>query len=233
MTLDGRYAGVGDSDYRKGMDMTEADFDLEPLSDEEYNQQGSFSFPPPPRNLGQVVRFWRSVQISDNILVRMSREYERHQYGLRREAVTEYINANPEPSTMIGRKFNPDYQVWLDGQARAEAEVDAVHPRSIPPHWARGLARATMLMKQAIELDLDLVEPEDDRAYEYQTGSGPNGQRVLLSHIEVGSRGKMNVSYALDMFRMMDLDGDVWFDQSITDISRIAQAVTAHLVVEE
>ncbi|WP_156382768.1 hypothetical protein [Sanguibacter sp. Leaf3] len=213
--------------------MTEGDFDLEPLSEEEYNEQGSFSFPPPPRSLGQVVRFWRSVQISDNVLLRMSREYERHQYGLREQAVREHGQANPEPSQMRGHRINPDYETWIAGQNNAEAEVDAEHPRSIPPHWARGLARATMLMKQAIDLDLDLVDLEDDRVYEYQVGGGPSGQRVLLSYIDVGSRGQMRVSDALETFRTMDLDGDVWFDQSARDIALIAEAVASHLAEGE
>lgn len=207
--------------------LEEADFDLEPLTDEEYNQQGSFSFPPPPRNLGQVVRFWRSVPISDNILVRMSREYERHQYGLREQAVQEHARANPEPPQMHGRRINPAYEAWIAGQNAAQAEVDAEHPRSIPPHWARGLARATMLMKQAIELDLDLVDPEDDRVYEYQIGGGPSGQRVLLSYIDVGSRGQMRVSDALETFQTMNLDEDVWYDRQAQDLSVLAQSVTA------
>lgn len=216
---------IGGQFATSGLD--EADFDLAPLTDDEYNQEGSFSFPPPPRNLSQLVRFWRTVPISDSILVRMTEAYERHQFYLRREAVGEFISANPEPPKMSGRKFNPGYQVWLDGQAQAQAEVDSAHPRTIPPHWARGVARATMLTRQAIELDVNTVGPDSDLAYEYQDGAGPNSQRVLRSHIDVGAQGQMSVSYALNMFRTMDLDEDIWYDRQAQDLSVLAQSVTA------
>lgn len=207
--------------------LDEADFELKPLTDDEYNEQGSFSFPPPPRSLGQVARFWQRVQISDNILLRMCASYEGLQGQMRADAVTEHARANPEPPMMKGKNYNPAYQVWLDGQNAEQAAVDAAHPRSIPPQWARGIARATMMYKQAVELDTNMIDEEDSRAYDYERGGGPNAQRVLLSSIDFGAQGQWQVSDALEMFPTMNLDEDVWYDQQVRDLSVIAQSVSA------
>ncbi len=58
--------------------MGDHDVELPPLTDTEYNEHGSYGYPPAPRSAGQHLLFWfRQVHVPEDVLLRVQAEYSR------------------------------------------------------------------------------------------------------------------------------------------------------------
>ena len=147
------------------------------LSDEEYNADGTYLFPPEPRSAEQHFAFWWRVPIPDEIMADVTEAYWRN----REEKITEACEAaadawkkeNPDP-TLPGmpRIKNKDYhyvvQGWKNGVRavwdQTEAEEQQARPQSIPPTHMRSVLRAY----NAIQYGKVLPEEEYVKVWEQE-----------------------------------------------------------------
>jgi len=140
-------------------------FDPRELSDEEYNKDGSFEYPPKARSAAQVLAFWSRVEVPDSILEGAKavwtarRELEddtvRKQYGEKirsheNEEFREYVAFKKErgdSGNVVGE--------WLDQKMAAYHQH---YPHYIRDDDIRTILRAAHAWWQAQDL------PEDEKA---------------------------------------------------------------------
>jgi hypothetical protein len=148
-------AGAGRFDHKYN---TEAEVDLvDPDSDEAYNADGSWFFPPKPRSGSQSVAFWEKSKVPDEVLHQFIYAYKdrylvysndrwREEMG---KWADRYRESNPEPVGPFGgskKNWDADFH-----EAYKEAEDSIIlaayseRPNMISRYDARPLARAAQM----------------------------------------------------------------------------------------
>lgn len=129
------------------------------MTDEDYNKDGSWIFPPRPRSAGQHVAFWSKAQIPDEVLARLIKTFRQltlddlktHSAQIEK-GFTPIWRAN-NPGNLAGRFFQA---IDSDVQARKRVALDTyalsrAHeflgngPIEIAPMDARTIARASLI----------------------------------------------------------------------------------------
>jgi hypothetical protein len=102
-------------------------------SDEEYNQDGSYAYPPAPRSAEQHITFWESVPIPDTKLTATITAYKqmREQVGIEaaEEAVERWKVSNPDP-TQFSTRAQKQGEKWSND---AGAVYDAAFAQAVAP----------------------------------------------------------------------------------------------------
>lgn len=164
-------AGAGRFDHKYN---SESDIDLiDPDSDEFYNADGSWFFPPRPRSASQSASFWENSKVPDEVLHQFVHSYKERwlQYSDNRwrEEMTKwaanYRENNPEP---VGPFSGSQKKKWEEDFREASAEATdrlilACHkerPNMISRYDARPLARAAQMYMFAPSRERNTVEWE-------------------------------------------------------------------------
>lgn len=172
------------------------------LSDQEYNAEGTFAFPPIARSYEQAVDFWMRVPVPDRVLHQLQVEYHEAQVASRSAA----IHAEPEPERMRHGRETPQWQEWFERANAIEVRMLQEHPDSISPVLARPIARATMLLRQA--QTFEDVEPGVV-------------ERVRQTPMDLSVLGNPTVGALIDLYPTLDLPEQTWVDQS-TEYAAVA-----------
>ena len=102
-------------------EQAEAAARLSDADDDRYNREGTFLFPPHPRSLSQVCRFWLQVPVPDEAAARLQAAHDRL-WGAWRDAewgatvrkvasANGYLEKDPEPDFDTEREAHGE---WLD-----------------------------------------------------------------------------------------------------------------------
>ena len=170
----------------------EPDVTLAHLSDEEYNADGTFDYPPIPRSPEQHIAFWLRVPVPSAILARVSGSYVETWQVWADDELDRWALTDPRP---VAGKWLPKEQDIADWTVRFEAEaarVDAERPRVIPAVLARPLIRAAQMKRyasqwmgtqeqynQVMDTEIDLGQPQPstvrETLEEYHLDELPDG----------------------------------------------------------
>lgn len=126
------------------------------LSDEEYNQEATYYWPNPPRSLAQLVKFWKTVPVPDEVLSRLKYRYFRMVADDRQQLwdenvqdwVQQWEEENPLGRREARTQNNPARQrarqEWLNQRVQEEEAQRRPNdaPSTIHPLDVRSVARA-------------------------------------------------------------------------------------------
>ena len=135
---------------------------MDELSDEDYNAEGTYRYPPNPRSWQQNAKFWLACPISDEELdefVDYYREHYRHDPD---------VNAHAEPIMREWYKQHPGFKVdpgqgLADWDRQASREWDRArdsYPHRkcfISPQRARAVVRAAQMYQWSRYLDQEAI----------------------------------------------------------------------------
>lgn len=171
------------------MTRREPDVTLAHLSDEEYNADGSFEYPPIPRSVEQHVAFWQRVKVPDAIIARVRAAYidRLHEWSL--EQYDAWVAAHPQPN---GHRGLPE---WKAARDAAAARIDDIRPGTIPAVLARPLIRAAQMARYARWLDTQ---------EEYNA--------VLDTEVDLGEEQPWTVRQTLDFYHLDELPDGAFED---------------------
>ena len=130
----------------------EATYALSPVedSDESYNYDGTYKFPPHPRSANQLIDFWAVVEVPDAVLENFANTYARDWDSWSAGMMSNWGILNPEP-VLSGRK-----KEWSRAKTQYEQSLPAHRPSRLSRSVVRPLARLARMVQQAKELP----EPE-------------------------------------------------------------------------
>lgn len=150
----------------------ESDVSLADLSDEEYNADGTFEYPPIPRSVAQHVAFWTRVRVPDAIMARVRSAYVEAWEVWSDAQMHEWAREHPEPvGNMLTAKARAHEQ-WEAEFAKRVALLGEERPKALPAVLARPLIRAAQMARYArwlntqeeynevLDTEVDLGEPE-------------------------------------------------------------------------
>jgi len=183
---------------------------LTELSDEEYNSDGSFEFPPLPRSVEQHVAFWSRVQIADSILMRVQEAYEARWTAWSSEQMAAWNVGHPVPSTTFGRADSAKMEQWRKLRVAAEQALAERRPPNLEAVLARTVVRATQMRKFAGWLDVEA-----------------DYKRVLAHEVDLGGDGPMTVQGIEDLYLMHELQPQEFEDPGKYAGLNAAMAVSA------
>jgi hypothetical protein len=131
-----------------GHDRPDADVKLE-LTDAEYNQSGTFLFPPLPRSAAQHIAFWETCPVGDDVLENVSFGYEKWASEWHAPRQYQWLTATFYPAKRINRakadagELSHQDQKMVDDAAKAYSRdvLSATVPVVIDPIDARTIAR--------------------------------------------------------------------------------------------
>lgn len=154
-------------------------------TDEEYNRDGSWQFPPCPRSAGQYAAFWLNAQIPDEVLAKLIRTFRQltldellpHSTQIEKDFSLIWRASNP--ANLAGRFFQA---IDSETQARKRVELETYtlsraqdflgnKPIEIDRMDVRNIARAGMMYatpEQFSTADRDWV-----RGYPLSLSTGP------------------------------------------------------------
>lgn len=205
MTTTDPYAGPGTEQLRQPggipaggqfatMSRRETDVTLAHLSDEDYNADGSFEYPPIPRSVEQHVAFWSRVKVPDAVCARVRAAYVEQTEAWQQQQADAWIGANPVPGGVFGAKTAELERYRAAKQAAIDA-IDAGRPASIPAVLARPLIRAAQMARYAKWLE---TQEEYDR--------------VLETEIDLGEAEPWTVRQTLDYYHLDELPDQAFED---------------------
>lgn len=171
--------GTPDGGRFATMSRQEPDVTLAHLSDEEYNADGTFQYPPMPRSVAQHVAFWSRVPVPDAIIARVRAAYIEDVIGWRGDQIEAWAAQHPVP------KHKRDWDPWREARDRAGAEIDASRPAEIPSVLARPLIRAAQMARYA-----QWFQARE----EYDA--------VLETSVDVGTEEPWTVQQVLDVYKL-------------------------------
>lgn len=136
------------------------------LTDEEYNADGTYAFPPHPRSLEQHIAFWESVPIPDEKLTQVLNAYgDMIADDTREEAarvVDEWKIRNPDPTERSrSQKAFDDARLWKEEGSLVFNEALERGRRSAPTIYRtsiRPIIRAGQMMIYGRPLQEDEME---------------------------------------------------------------------------
>lgn len=140
----------------------EADISLDPYaSDEDYNADATYYFPPYPRSAKQVIAYWTTAQVPDNTLGDIRQGYKLMQATTGEDAFHGFA------------RFDLP---WMRGLKDAETKVEwdrrrANRPADMPADMVRPIARIANMYWQAKKLPPE----EAEKVYNHEVKL-PNGR---------------------------------------------------------
>lgn len=206
-TLDRVTAGVPHGGQFIARSHPEADIRLD-LSDEEYNQTGTFLYPPKARSAEQHLAFWESCPVADAVLDNICLGYEEWRANWRatkmNEMLAQYDHKNRVDPVKLQFGTLPAHVAASRNAAIAQLdeELDGVRPRRIDALNAKAVARAGQMWWYAPDLDeadratvmaypiemRNSVQTVEELAYKYQVmnlrDSFEDPQRTMLRRLK-------------------------------------------------
>lgn len=164
---------------------------LPEISDEQYNQDGSYRYPPAPRSAVQHIKFWESVPLPDEKLDALISGYSklREQVGIEagNAAAEAWKRTHPDPTEHTNYPKAGAVERWqADGMAVHKAAYDeaiAPMPERIYRTTVRPLLRAHQM--------------------HYYAGALPRSERsVVHDHTVVVDGKPMTVQQVEDTYRL-------------------------------
>ncbi|WP_114906736.1 hypothetical protein [Ornithinimicrobium murale] len=134
---------------------SEADVVLEELYRED---EGTFHYPPVCRTYENLVRFWSTVEVPDESMVRFQNGYGKFRRRRVEAGLAQWDAANPAPSTNHRK-----YPAWQEARAAAEQQLRQREPTMFAPD-VRPLVRL-------------------NRMYVYRAGLRPEEREKFLSQV--------------------------------------------------
>lgn len=151
------------------------------ISDEEYNRDGSWQFPPRPRSAKQHIAFWASTPIPDEVLANMTTAFSQRNIKVLNEnnfAMQEKFEViwRPEAKNLV---FGRDSREAIDGEADRKSAMYSAYvethaheylgqtPLRIDPTDARTLARAAFTFDGAQQLNRQFTQAEQDKVLDF------------------------------------------------------------------
>lgn len=153
------------------------------LSDEEYNSDGTFEYPPIPRSVPQHVSFWTRVLVPDAILSRVRVAYIEEINRSVDAKMGDWRRNHPEPKIATGRRREEYERAFHD----AERAALAARPAELPAVLARPLIRAVQMARYA-----QMLSEDDLRA-------------VLDTEVDLGGDETWTVERTLDTYHLDEL----------------------------
>lgn len=121
------------------------------ITEAEENMRGSYDFPPRPRSADHAIRFWTNVDISDETLRQVSKDFSRsrsHEIDGIRERARREFNSNRALRKEC-KKLQPPILTDYDYASR-EAYRDMLRQAAlIDPHDIRSVLIATRMSEEA------------------------------------------------------------------------------------
>lgn len=170
------------------MSRREPDVSLANLSDDEYNADASFEYPPLPRSVEQHVAFWSRVKVPDAVCARVRAAYVERTEEWRADQLDAWDAANPGPTSGAFGMKTSTLQEHNAARAAFIAKTDAVRPSAIPAVLARPLIRAAQMVRYARWLETE---------GEYN--------QVLETAVDVGENEPWTVRMTLDYWHLDEL----------------------------
>lgn len=206
-TLDRVTAGVPQGGQFTARSHPEADIRLD-LSDEEYNQTGTFLYPPKARSAAQHLAFWENCPVADAVLDNICLGYEEWRAGWRglkmNELLAQYDHKNKVDPIKLRFGTLPAHVAAPRNAAIAKLdnELDNERPRSINALNAKAIARAGQMWWYASDLNeaeravvyahrvelRNSIQTVEELAYKYQVmnlrDSFEDPQRTMLRRLK-------------------------------------------------
>lgn len=167
--------------------LADSDVAIRDLSDEEYNADGSYAFPPRPRSAAQHIDFWTRVPLPEEKLETLIQRYPAVREGLGEEAGAHAANAyrreNPDPALrmMSGKERDAKVAAWQEEVGRvfdaAAARATAHMPQVVYRTSVRPIVRAHQMYKYAGPL------PRDEREVVYNHEMVVDGRTMTVKEI--------------------------------------------------
>lgn len=191
----------------------EPDVTLAHLTDDEYNADGTFEYPPIPRSVDQHVAFWSRVQVPDANIARVRAAYV-EQWPIWGEAQLDaWAATDPEPIPSTLRPRTQEIEEWGHRFDAESARLLEERPNDLPAVLARPLIRAAQMAKYAKWLE---TQEEYDR--------------VLATEIDLGEDEPWTVRRCLDVYRLDELEDGAFEDA--TKYSGINAVLTTQKLTE-
>ncbi|GEL48041.1 hypothetical protein CHO01_31570 [Cellulomonas hominis] len=181
------------------------------VPDREYNAEGTFAFPPIARSYEQLVDFWMTVPVPDQVLHQLRAEYSNAQYDWRAARI---LAEHPEPEKFRYGAITDAWNAWFRRINDFEVDLKAEHPAEISPELARPIARATMLVRQARKLEPQVPGVTD---------------AVMDTPLNLSILGCPTVGSMLELYPTLDLPETTWGDQA-TEFAAVAADKLEELV---
>lgn len=196
---------------------------MEELSDEEYNAEGTYRFPPNPRSWEQNAKFWATCPISDNEL-REYVDYYRQDYrhdpavneyaeGIMRGWYLEHPGFNLAP---VGELAQWDIQACAEWERARDAYPH--RRRRISPHRARAVVRAAQMYEWSRYIDAEAMAKTREIEINVEPGEHWTVDRVIneyrLAKVTIRINKRLN-SIDIDRWARMAendraFDGENW-----------------------
>jgi hypothetical protein len=173
----------------------EPDVTLARLSDEDYNADGTFEYPPIPRSVTQHVAFWNRVKVPDTIMTRVRVAYNDAWAIWAEKQLDAWASTDRKP---LGGEFRSRQKEVAAWTVRFDTEADrleTVRPNTISPVLARPLIRAAQMAKYAQWL-------ETREEYE----------QVMSTEIDLGEDEPWTVRRAIEVYHLDEVDEGAFED---------------------
>ena len=170
---------------------TYSDSAISLVTDEEYNQTGTFLFPPRTRSATQHIAFWETCPIPDEVLENISLGYEKWAHDWQDTKIQQWLMDSYYPSMRIDKwqgNINNISTAQIAAReaaatAYAKAELDPIYSKTIDSIDVRDVARAGQLY--------------------YYAGDLTDEERVMVDSTVINlRRGPMTVEEVVNKFNL-------------------------------
>lgn len=149
---------------------------------DEYNADGSYSYPPEPINAEQLVAFWRRCPIPDSVLSQVQRSHA----AVRQRLVKDRIEKAHPGTRPQERAFSSESKQacaeWDTGPHQAAVEAEAHFPPApMPAGQVRSIVRAMRAVRQAG--DSKLADEEFERVRAEPSGISWAGRDLTWNNV--------------------------------------------------
>lgn len=152
----------------------EPDVAIREISDEEYNADGSYTFPPRPRSAAQHIDFWTRVPLPEEKLEKLTKRYPAVREGIAEKAglaaADAYKKENPDPTLFrsAGPKRDAEAAAWQQEVGRVFDAAAAEATKHMPPVIYRTSVRPILRAHQMYVYAGPLPEPERQAVHDHE-----------------------------------------------------------------
>lgn len=212
-----------------------------PESDVSLKPEGSFLFPPPLRTPEEIIGFWSSVEIPDQVLAATQAVYSRDLEAVKRSwaqyawghcAQGYWYERNPRPPESDGPGALADWE----GRQRADQSdyEEALHlrlqtlPETLDRADVRPMCRAVAMWYTANQVDMPWAERKKVAEHQIDFSDGP--REVAEVSVETGMAGRGSKLVPPEAY---DADGDGVIDEDVHRQRRIVREVVQEVTSEQ
>lgn len=193
---------------------------LHHLSDDQYNADGSFDYPPVPRSAAQHVKFWTQVKIPDAVITRIRIAYAARWDQWATDQMEAWAAADPEPVRARLQSHDSHLRERDAWKARFDMKYNALieeRDKEIPVIAARGVIRAAQMSHYAQYLP---TQEDYDEVHAHEMNVGEAGSPLTVAELR-------------DMFRLHELPAVTFEDPStVAGLNQIASTDLLSELVE-